>query len=74
MRIRELQIISTYKSQGPVLLIRRELRSGLTQALIPEMARKTIIDIDEDLDKEMRSFDRFQKALKRIKKRAQKEK
>ena len=43
------------------------MHSGLTQALIPEMAPKTIIDIDEDLDKEMRSFDRLQKALKRIK-------
>ena len=62
-----MQIISTYKSQGPVLLIRRELRSGLTQALISEMAPKTMIDIDEDLDKEMKSFDRLQKALKRIK-------
>ena len=31
------------------------------------MAPKTMIDIDEDLDKEMRSFDRFQKALKGIK-------
>ena len=31
------------------------------------MAPKIIIDIDKDLDKEMRSFDRFQKTLKRIK-------
>ena len=36
------------------------------------MAPKTIIDIDEDLDKEMRSFDRFQKALKRIKREIKK--
>ena len=48
-------------------MIRRKLPSGPTQALIPEMARKTIIDIGEDLDKEMSSFDRSLKALKRIK-------
>ena len=48
-------------------MIRRKLPSGPTQALIPEMARKTTSDISEDLDKKMNSFDRALKVLKEIK-------
>ena len=48
-------------------MIRQKLPSGPTQALIPEMARKTTSDISEDLDKEMNSFDRALKVLKEIK-------
>ena len=53
-------------------MIRRKLPSGPTQALIPEMARKTTSDISEDLDKEMNSFDRTLKVLKRIKREIRK--
>ena len=68
MRIISLDLnLLTYKSQGPVLLIRRKLPSGPTQALIPEMARKTKIDIIEDLDIEMKSIGRALKVLKEIK-------
>ena len=48
-------------------MIRRKLPSGPTQALIPEMARKTKNDIIEDLDIEMKSIDRALKVLKEIK-------
>ena len=48
-------------------MIRRKLPTGPTQALIPEMARKTKIDIIEDLDIEMKSIGRALKVLKEIK-------
>ena len=57
----------TYKSSGLILLIRRKLPTGPTQALIPEMTRKTRNDIIEDLDIEMESMERALKALKEIK-------
>ena len=57
----------TYKSLGLILLIRRKLPTGPTQALIPEMARKTRNNIIEDLDIEMESMERALKALKEIK-------
>ena len=48
-------------------MIRRKLPTGATQALIPEMARKTKIDTSEDLDIEMKSISRALKVLKEIK-------
>ena len=57
----------TYKSSGLILLIRRKLPTGPTQALIPEMTRKTRNDIIEDLDIEMELMERALKALKEIK-------
>ena len=48
-------------------MIRRKLSTGPTQALIPEMTRKTRNDIIEDLDIEMKSMDRALKVLKEIK-------
>ena len=63
-----MQIISTYKSQGPVLLVRWELRSGLTQDLISKMAPRTTIDIVEDFNKEIKSVQRLQRASLKIRK------
>ena len=57
----------TYKSSGFILLIRRKLPTGPTQAHIPENARKTRNNIIEDLDIEMESMERALKALKEIK-------